>query len=179
MSCSQAAATRSSGNDSVVATHPARWATDRTCRQRRGNASASLGSARTAASSPPTTTLTAPSTLSQGLVGRGRACPSPPLRWSEQAAARAGRPLRGLQVMSNFRTTRTTGVERVQETLFSSHCTATAPMAPRVPGRQLLKAAAGGPSRDRVGGPSDLARTGQCPGAVARRLQGRCMRHEW
>jgi hypothetical protein len=58
--------------------------------------------------------------------------------------------------MGNFRTTRTSGVERARETLFSFHCsesthgTATAR-------RQLLKAAAGGPPRDSlVTVPGDL-----------------------
>ena len=58
MSCSHAAATRSSGKPSVFATHLARRATDRTCRQRWGRTWASLVSASAAASSTSTTTLT-------------------------------------------------------------------------------------------------------------------------
>ena len=45
--------------------------------------------------------------------------------------------------MSNFRTTQTNGVERVRETLFSSHRTAKAPIAQREPGGSLLMAAVG------------------------------------
>lgn len=58
MSWSQAATTRSSDSDSCLAVHLARRATDRTCRQRRGNSAASIFSASLAASSlsitPPT-----------------------------------------------------------------------------------------------------------------------------
>jgi drug/metabolite transporter (DMT)-like permease len=64
MSCNQAAATRSSGSASCLATHLARRATDRTCRQRRGNVSASLISASLAASSMFATILTVPLPIS-------------------------------------------------------------------------------------------------------------------
>jgi len=51
MSCSQAATSNSSARASCFASHLARRATDRTCRQRRGNGSASFVSASRAASS--------------------------------------------------------------------------------------------------------------------------------
>ena len=59
--------------------------------------------------------------------------------------------------MGNFRTTRTSGVERVRETLFSSYRTGSSDCTARAR-RQVVKAAAGGPGRP---GPS-----GHCPGEV-------------
>ena len=60
MSWSQAAATRASDNDSCLAAHLARRATDRTCRQRRGSEVANLASASSIAPLTSITTSTLP-----------------------------------------------------------------------------------------------------------------------